>query len=238
MGKFLGLCFSGTALAFGLLSAPPSGASDNDSYLNDYFELESVSTEQIYEPHELMSEFSPPEDDCRGPSMQSEEIPGIDGLNSIIAVGEKVWKMIEAGRPVVGFKAPVVHALPYNTICWHQLEMWQAPRSSLWEITYKNKFGVKVVSFRFRVSYTPGGQYDSRGLYLANVTVMPASIDVSWGFDFNAEVQVGRAMNLGTRDNPHAGLQIMVMWNVKSIVKESLASESFFVQGDGQLLKR
>lgn len=240
MEKYVALSFSGMALTLGLLISPSSDAVTDDSYLADYFEIDSVTSEQIYEPLELMSDLTFPEDDCRPPSMQSEEeeLPGVGEFNSIIAIGEKVWKIIEAGRPVVSFKAPVVHALPYNTICWHQLERWQAPRTSLWEIAYKNKFAMKVVTFRFRVSYTPGGQYDGKGQYLANVTVMPASVDVAWGFDFNAEVQVGRTMNLGTRDSPQAGMQLMVMWNVKSMLKESLASESFFVQGDGQLLKR
>src|SRR5688572_9221282 len=127
MGRILAITLSGAALTIGLLSAPTNRAHSDESYINEYFEIESSSIEQVLETFDVNGEVSPPLDDCRPPSMQSDAIPGVEDANSIIAIGEKVWKMIEAGRPVVSFKAPVVHALPYNAICWHQLENWKPP---------------------------------------------------------------------------------------------------------------
>lgn len=171
-------------------------------------------------------------DDCRGPRLTDESITGVDDLNEIIAVGEKLWKLIEAGRPVVTFRAPVVHAVPLANICWTELESWRPPVSQMWEVNYKNAYGMNVVKFRFRVVYTAGGKYDGVGSYLANVTVMPASLEASWGYTVNAETIVGRAINLGTKTNPIAGLQLMVTWNVKTIVKDLTHSESIFIRGD------
>lgn len=173
-----------------------------------------------------------PTDDCLPPRLKSEDSPIEDQFNSIVAIGEKVWKLIESGRPVVNFKAPLAHALPWSAICWTELERWRPPSSQLMQVAYRNGFGQTVVKFRFRVIYSSGGSLNGVGSYLANVTVLPETIDVAWGYTVNAETVVGRAINLGTRDNPIAGLQLMVTWNVKTIVKDSTASESIFLRAD------
>jgi hypothetical protein len=203
---------------------------------DEYFQIESVTSQPLAETLSAneISDLAA-EDECRPPSAQSGLADGLDPLNTVVAVGEKIWKLIEAGRPVVSFKAPVVHALPYNRICWYHLEGWKPPQSSLWEVLYKNKFGAKVVRFTYRITYAAGGNMEGKGKYLANVTVTPADISVAWGYNFAAEAQVGRTLNLGTKDNPIAGIQLLVAWNVKTKLKEDLKSQSFFLSGDGVL---
>ena len=89
------------------------------------------------------------------------------------------------------------------------------------------------VKFRFRLQYTYGGGHSGIGKYLANVTVMPAEVSVSWGYTFNADVQVLNAVNVGTSLSPVAGLELNLKWQVKTVLKESDNSFNFFVQGDG-----
>lgn len=222
------------AVSLGLFTGPVAQAQVADEFLDSYFTIESYATTPIIE----VQENSPIiEDDCRAAVVDPSVVPGLEDLNEIIAVGEKLWKIFEAGRPVVSFKAPVVHALPFAVTCWHQLEKWQMPQSQLYETVYKNKFGAKVVSFRYRISYAAGGQVGGIGAYLANVTVQPAELKVGWGFDFDAEVEVGRALNTGTHANPVAGLQLLVRWKIKNVMNELQASENFFIQGDGLLKK-
>ena len=160
------------------------------------------------------------------------------GLDDIISVGSKIWKIIEDNKPVVTVDIPTVNALPRNGTCWLDYDHWQAPRALTYEVVYKNLFGISVVTFRFRLQYTYGGGMNGRGQYLANVTVKPATIDVLWLYAFNAKVEVGNTVNMGTKDDPIAGLELNLNWQVKTAVSEEDRSMQFFVQGDGQTLER
>lgn len=156
------------------------------------------------------------------------------GWSDIINIGQKLWAIVEANKPVVNVHgAPVASALPRGLTCWNELDGWQAPKIQSYDVTYKNGFGMEVVKFRFRLQYTYGGGRSGKGKYLANVTVAPAEISVMWGYTFNADVEVLQAVNLGTSDNPVAGLELNLKWGVKTVMKQSDNSFHFFVQGDG-----
>lgn len=159
-----------------------------------------------------------------------------DGItwDQIVNIGQKVWEIVQAGKPVVHMETPVANALPKGLLCWTDLEHWQAPRTQTYEVIYQNGFGMEVVKFRFRLHYTYGGGKADRGQYLANVTVLPAELNVMWGYNFDAKVEVQPAVNLGTTENPIGGLELNVRWTVKTVVKESINSFHFFVQGNGE----
>ncbi len=158
------------------------------------------------------------------------------GWDQIVNIGEKVWAIIEANKPVVTVETPVAHALPRGLECWADLEHWQAPRTQSYEVLYKNGFGMEVVKFRFRLHYTYGGGKAELGQYLANVAVLPSELNVMWGYTFNAKVEVAQAINMGSKENPLAGLEMNVRWNAKTVLKESENSFHFFVSGDGKAI--
>jgi hypothetical protein len=229
--------FAALALLGTTKSAFAEGPTDIDPsiFWNQYHDLEAPVVAQIHDPDaDAFLANGSWIDECQSEGGVSPK-GVLEDLNDIVAFGEKLWKLVEAGRPVVSFRTPLVHALPSNIRCWADLVGWHAPKSSLWEIRYRNGFGAEVVKFRYRLVYSYGGGQDGQGRYLANVTVVPAELNVAWGFKFDAEVNVGRAINTGTRQNPLAGLQIQVRWNIKSVVKEGIQTENYFVQGDGSL---
>ena len=92
-----------------------------------------------------------------------------------------------------------------------------------------------VVRFDYRVIYTAGGSYQGAGQYLANVTVFPAKVQVMWLFTFDAEVEVGQLINLGSRTDPEAGMEIAVRWKVKNPIISNQNTENYFVRGNGEL---
>jgi hypothetical protein len=188
-------------------------------------QLERLPDDGVVNPLDAVS-------DCSGMKTNSLEDGNI-GWSDIIAIGQQVWKIVEANKPVVTTNTPVVHALPRGLNCWAELDQWQAPKTESYQVVYKNGFGMEVVKFRFRLQYTYGGGKHGVGKYLANVTVMPAELNVIWGYTFNADVQVGQTVNLGTHEDPVAGIQMDVKWQVKTVLKESDNSFHFFVQGDG-----
>lgn len=154
--------------------------------------------------------------------------------DTIVNIGQKIWAIIEANKPVVNIgPMPVAYALPRGLECWNHLQGWQSPRVATYEVVYKNGFNMEVVKFRFRLQYTYGGGNAGKGKYLANVSVQPAEVNVVWGYTFNASVDVQQAVNLGSTDDPLAGLELNLKWQVKTVLKESDNSFHFFVQGDG-----
>jgi len=183
--------------------------------------IEDISTSEILSSNE-----------CTQLNATTEFLETID-WDQILTIGEKVWEIVQAGKPVVHLVTPVAHALPRGMECWFDLERWRAPRTQTYEVIYKNGFGIEVVKFRFRLHYTYGGGKGERGQYLANVSVLPAELNVSWGYNFDAKVEVQPAINMGTSENPMAGLELNVHWTVKTVIKESINSFHFFVQGNG-----
>lgn len=155
-------------------------------------------------------------------------------LEGLVKVGAEVWKVVESNRPVVNLDVEQVSVLPTENQKWTELTGWKAPEHRTYEIVYKNFIGFPVATFKFRVLYTHGGRYNNKGQYLTHVTVVPDTVAVGWGFDFNAVAKVPSIVNMGTRDNRLAGAEIYVEWRVKSVTTEVRQSASFFVGGDGR----
>lgn len=193
-----------------------------------------VSEVQLQQVEDSLTFESLSMNDCAGTSDTFDPL-FFDGVtwDQIVSVGKKVWEIVKAGKPVSHAQTPVVHALPAGLQCWTDLEHWQAPRTQTYEVVYKNGFGMEVVKFRFRLHYTYGGGKAEKGQYLANVSVLPAELNVMWGYTFNASVEVGNTVNLGSRENPVAGIEMNLKWNVNTVLKDSQNSFHFFVQGDG-----
>lgn len=158
-------------------------------------------------------------------------------LDKIINMGKKVWAIVEANRPIVNVAENSANALPAGTSSWLQLQGWQNPKATTYEISYKNGYGWKVVKFAYTVIYTAGGNVNGAGRYLSQVTVVPKLVDVSWGFKFNAQITIPNTVNVGSSASPIAGEQIDVRWRVSSVLKDISHVQSYFVRGDGPMIE-
>jgi len=214
---------------------PSSEALDVNNLSESYFTVDKVKITREYE--ELTLDFSlySTKNDCSDFSLWSvTDIPEFS-LDDIINVGEKVWKMIEANKPVVNVDMPVAHAMPKGVQCWADLERWQTPKSYMYRVEYQNLYGYTVVTFHFRLSYVYGGSLNGKGLYLANVAVVPATLDVAWGYKFDASTIIGQTVNLGTKEDPEAGISLGVKWRIRTLMKDSDNTENFFIRANGEL---
>jgi hypothetical protein len=116
---------------------------------------------------------------------------------------------------------------------WRQLQGWQAPRSYVYTSTYQNGFGSDVVKFDYRVTFTYGGNLEGKGAYLSQVTVLPAELDVAWGYTFNASAKVPNVVNMGTHDAPIGAAQIQVGWKVNTVFKTMETTKNYYATGAG-----
>jgi len=197
------------------------------------WDVKSVEIHKISSAQMTAQVTTPTEDGCAQQTVSPQFIDPSD-FNTILTIGQKIWTIIEANKPVVTVEqAPTLAALPKTAGCWTALANWQVPKTETYQVVYKNFFDMEVVSFQFRLQYNYGGSLNGHGKYLANVTVLPEQLNVLWGYTFNANVAADQAVNLGTTADPVAGLGMTLNWQVKTVLKESDNSFHFFVQGDG-----
>lgn len=213
------------------------------SIADRYFTLGEVTIEKVNEDNDwpgfksysYANDCSQLEEDTNMYPQNEAAVNAID-ISQVIRIGKEVWQIVSDNKPVVEMKSQVAHALPRGIPCWLDLESWEAPKTALYRVTYKNLLGATVTEFQYRVIYGYGGSVNNAGQFLANVTMVPAKLDVAWGFKFDANVRVGQVLNLGTKEDPKAGMEIQLNWRVRSLVSDRQETVSFFVQGDGKLI--
>lgn len=164
----------------------------------------------------------------------------IMSIDKLLALGKKIWAIVEAGRPVVRTAfAPTVSVLPNvenPNAAFDEMENWSMPKVKSYRVVYKNLLGMKVIAFTYGVYFQHGGTYKGKGAYLTGVNVDARDVSVSWGFEFNASSTVVAIANRGSSSNPNAGLTIRINYLAKSVLKEIRSSESFHVAGNGQFV--
>lgn len=208
-----------------ILSIPQAFAENNSA---DFWEVRKV---RVHEVADVGGIVMTTENSCG--TSNTEPTAGNISWDEIVAIGRQFWDIIVANKPVLETETPMVHAVPKGLNCWTDLEGWKAPIARSYEVVYENKLGMEVVKFRFRLQFSYGGSHKGRGRYLANVTVLPAEVNVSWGYKFNAKLDVAQALNMGTKADPIAELEMNLHWNVSTWIKESENSVHFSVDGNG-----
>lgn len=154
-------------------------------------------------------------------------------LDQMIGIGTKLWKLVENNKPEVNASGVTASVVPTGVREWTELEYWQDPKTVAYRIVYENVYGVDVVTFEFAISFLYGGSYQGFGQYLSNVLVIPITVDVLWGYTFEANASIPSVFNMGSKEDPIAGMQIQVNWIVDTVLRHSAKSSLFHLQGDG-----
>lgn len=162
-------------------------------------------------------------------------VDDLAGIQTWITLGEKVWNLVVANKPVSNVSTQRIAVLPISQPNWQEMENWKGPAVKSFVIEAINGFGSAVISQTYTVAMNYGGQLDGKGAFLANATVIPTNIDVSWGFSLDSSIEVGEAINTSTKDNPTPGIDLQVKWVMDSVVSHSEGRDSFFVKGDGEI---
>ncbi len=227
--------FKSVALASTLVAGASAFAQNVESQSQDpYFEIGSVEVREIETDLTDLDE-----------SRAKPEISGIVGeirladvmLGRIINMGRKVWAIVEAGRPVVDVQSQTANALPQGADHWNKLQGWSLPQWKTYQATYRNLYRAKVVEFVYRVGYTSGGNVEGKGRFLTNVSVVPTTVDVAWGYNVDVEASVPSVVNAGTSSDPIGQMELLVKWTVKTVMKHSENSMGYAIRGDGQFIE-
>ncbi len=156
-------------------------------------------------------------------------------IDSIVNLGEKIWKIINDNKPVVNVKVQYASALPEGITSWSQMAGWSRPKGTIYELGAKNAYGTQVIKLRYQVLRTAGGNYKGQGKFLTGVTVEPLLIETAWGyhFDLNANVPDSTIANVGTSTNPIAAMTAQLGWRIGTAIKDSQGKSLYYLQGDG-----
>lgn len=180
---------------------------------------------------EVVKPEAPPE----GGVPRPPDLPDRDpiGWDEIVNIGERIWTIIENNRPVVDISTKYATALPEGVKNWDHLAGWKPPAGTIFAFTAKNLYGAEVIALKYQVLRTYGGSYKGKGQYLTGVTVAPLYVKVAWGYHLTLKVEVPVIVNAGTVDNPLAAMQMNLKWDIRTVMKETLGEDVYYLQGDG-----
>lgn len=178
-----------------------------------------------------------------GPSVSPTEVTPPDAgvgdvipiLDSIVNLGEKIWKIIKDNAPVVNVKVQYASALPEGIKSWTQMGGWQRPKGTIYELTAKNAYGMQVIKLRYQVLRTAGGSYKGTGKYLTAVTVEPLLVEAAWGYHLSLDANVpdSSIANVGTTEAPVAAMMAQLGWTIATAIKQSQGKSIYYLEGNG-----
>lgn len=185
-----------------------------------------------YFPETLSSPLEEPFDEPLGLEMLKSAIDPM----AIIDVAFKVWDIVVAGKPVVNVHYKNVAALPMiSNGDWTQLTGWQNERTITYSVSAKNAYGIKTVDLEYQLKLRAGGGLNGVGKYIASARVVPSKVDVKWGYNIDVSVEVPTIINVGTKANPIAAINMDVKYKVSTILRSYSKTEFYEVHGDGMI---
>lgn len=157
-------------------------------------------------------------------------------MDTIVNMGAKFWNLIEKGRAVVNYQQYVATALPQGVQDWTQMQGWKASYLTQ-DVYFQDKMSLtgkrNAVVFSYRLVFTCNGNINGRGKYIGYATIEPAKVNVAWGgYKFDVQVAAPAVFNMGTSENPVAGMKLEVKYVAKNVVSEVTMTDSYIVMGN------
>lgn len=222
------------------------------SISNDYYTVKSV---ELSENGHVIQEIELSEDSTMfgvDPLAQAQGLPTTGTIqksgnigqviavaNQIIALGEKIYKIIEEGRPVLQTSYAPISVFPKDTegnpVDMFATTNWSRPSTRTYSVAYKNGFNMSVVSFKFTLIFSYGGQYQGAGKYITAAQIIPSDVQVAWGYNVSANMTLDGIFNHGSIENPVAGANLRLNYKINTVVKAEERNIVFYIGGDGQV---
>ncbi len=231
--------FKSLFIAMLLVSSVPSFSEEVDPALV----ITSVEVRQVATPPSTLSNLLEEKATVELPKIPTNPVDEIamyvDGL---IALGKKIWPIIEAGRPVITTNGliPALSVLPHlegdtTRAAMHQMAGWSAPKAISYRISYKNYYNSEVIGFTYTVFFQYAGSYKGVGKYITSLKVQASQVYAAWGFNFDANSELVSVANIGTEEAPVASAIIQISYKAKGLLNEVRNSQSFYVDGNGTM---
>ena len=164
----------------------------------------------------------------------------ITAARDIVALGEEIYKLVIKGKPTNTTEYAPVSVVPKipgtaDYVDPFDLENFSMPIEKKFSSVIKNSSGAQVVRFEYMVIFSYGGSYNGAGKYITGAEIVPIKVDTSYGWDFNATMKLGGIMNNGTRENPVAGLNLVIKYQMNSWSKSFERNDMIYINGNGDI---
>lgn len=211
-------------------------AADIDQLDNDQYQIQSVTIEEVETPIDSVMNY----DITKGVETIAAAGQVIEVIDKLMAIGERVWKIVDSGRPVLHDSGvtPSVSILPRKMAdsgSLYEMYGWREPIIKTYKVAYKNLYGINVVDFTFSVMMQFGGTDGKGGVYISGLSIVPDSIYVAWGWSFDATTRLINISNRGTAANPVAAAVMELGYTVGSPLNTVAKKVRFFVDANGKV---
>lgn len=163
-------------------------------------------------------------------------------IDSLIAIGKKIWPIIDAGRPVINTTGivPSISVLPYiegedPRKAFYEMANWSDPKVESYNVSYRNGRGNVVVSFDYTVYFQHSGDLNGKGKYITNLKVQATKVYAAWGFNFDAKSELTGIANTGPKDQPVASATLEISYKVRGLINEVRNGQTVYVKGNGEI---
>ncbi|KAL0237356.1 hypothetical protein PCE1_000753 [Barthelona sp. PCE] len=199
------------------------------SYENDpkYFTIASVDiiTEDAYTPEPLVETVKVYRPDQTPPPARNVD------WGKVIAIGEKVYEIIEKGKPVTESKLGSISCVPPHL----KDDIWSlfgARRTSgRTSIVFKNLYSLTVAKFDLRIEGYYNLQTDEHaGYFIKDAAVRMSSFECAWGYTCKAAVK-NSVINTGNSATPVCEAQMIFDYHVSTLLKDGSYSSTFRLDG-------
>lgn len=208
------------------------------------FTVEEVSSEVILKNKKSLNltEDTPTPTPAPAPTFGERiETTGkvISTAKDMVALGEAIYTLVTKGRPKNTTTYAPISVVPKDPTTKEHVDLFDLEGFSIpVEKTYVAKVysgGKVVVNFTYKVMYSYGGSYNGTGKYLSNVIIIPGSVKTSFGWEFNAKMQLSGMMNHGTKANPVAGIMVTINYKMDSWSSSFERNDTVHITGNGQI---
>ena len=157
-------------------------------------------------------------------------------IDFIEVVGQKIWAIVEEGKPVSEIKTKSVDVYPQN-LGWQDMANWR--HSTTAAITVVNTkhavFGHQAVKLDITPSCFYGGNYQGRGMFLKDCKLRPSYAYVDWLHNLEVDVIATEPHNIGTIESPIAEVSLTADIKWWTVVQSWSRRAKFIFSGDGGL---
>lgn len=156
-------------------------------------------------------------------------------IQDFITLGSKVWDFVINNKPNATYAPYRASVVPSGITHWTQLRGWSKPVSKVYRVAFQNMFGMASGSFDYRITFIYGGNYQGKGKYIGQISVVPANVRLATDRSLDVKVEILEPLNFGTEENPVAGVTLQVSWSSPTTVRYQMNSAELFLYGTGEI---
>ena len=158
-------------------------------------------------------------------------------IGQLTTIGTKVWDFVVNNKPTATYDSLKASVVPSGIKDWRELSGWSMPVKKVYHIKFYSKITGKVAGgFDYRIVYQYGGNYQGKGKYIGQISVNADKITLRTDRGLNIRTELLPPLNMGTVEDPVAGVQLLVNFNTNTTLGYLQGSKQYYLSGNGEIV--